>query len=204
MSRVEPVRYRIPFLVIFVVGVLPELSIGRGGHALLEVVNNSRSECIVPVIHRVHHDELVVGVEIGTVVGGVLHVPSIAHLARLSTHTNKKKLSTTHPHHGAGGLHAGGNLLQCTHGRSHHHHQLYHDPRTVRVDRHFPPDGLNIMPAICTAIAPGEPISVWCSIHESWDSDWTYVSERGDGRHYAKSDGIVYIVESSNILELVD
>jgi len=62
----------------------------------------------------------------------------------------------------------------------------------------------NVRMTTLLAIAPGESISVWCSIHESWDSDWTYVSERGDGRHYAKSDGIVYIVESSNILELVD
>ncbi len=52
------------------------------------------------------------------------------------------------------------------------------------------------------ALEPGESIWVWCSIHESWESGWNYVSERGDGRHYAKADGITYIVETHNIHEL--
>ena len=58
------------------------------------------------------------------------------------------------------------------------------------------------MPSDCTTIEPNEKISVWSPMLDEWDSDWVYLSPRGDGRHYAKSDGIVYIVESSNILEM--
>ena len=52
------------------------------------------------------------------------------------------------------------------------------------------------------ALQPGESIWVWCSIHEEWADGWTYVSETGDGRHYAKADGITYIVPTENIYEL--
>ena len=52
------------------------------------------------------------------------------------------------------------------------------------------------------ALQPGESIWVWDSIHELWESGWNYVSERGDGRHYAKADGITYIIETHNIHEL--
>ena len=109
VSRVEPLRHGVH---VVVVDVFPEVSIGRGGH--VPVVDHSGSErvhrlklnreILVPflpcVLDRIMHDELIVCVDVVhefRIVGGVLHVPSIAQMKRLSTHTGKKKLSTIYP-----------------------------------------------------------------------------------------------------------
>ena len=52
------------------------------------------------------------------------------------------------------------------------------------------------------SIENGEAIWVWCSIHELWESGWFYLSQRGDGRHYAQADGITYVLNSEDIHEL--
>ena len=53
-------------------------------------------------------------------------------------------------------------------------------------------------------LEPDTNIQVWDSLTEEWDnwSNWLYVSPRGDGRHYARADGITYIVSTSDIYEL--
>ena len=102
VSRVEPFRHGVH---VVVVDVFPEVSIGRGGH--VPVVDHSGSErvhrleldreILVPflscVLDRIMHDELIVCVDVVhefRIVGGVLHVPSIAQMERMSTHTGKK------------------------------------------------------------------------------------------------------------------
>ena len=54
-------------------------------------------------------------------------------------------------------------------------------------------------------LEPDTNIQVWDSLTEEWDnwSNWLYVSPSGDGlTHYARADGITYLISTVDIYEL--
>ena len=61
-----------------------------------------------------------------------------------------------------------------------------------------------------TALESGDPITVWCNIHDEWKDStrgerWTYVGETGDGdTHIVNCDGLLYRVPGDDIREIVD